>query len=409
MKKFIPVILGSDENVYGLCRSFYERYNIKPYVICSKRLNATKYSKILTIKEVENFTLNEIFLETLIDTAINLKKDYEKLMLISCSEYYTTLIVNNKKELEKYYENKFLDKETLDKFIGKDKFYDLCKKYKLPYPKTIICKLKDRDKIHEKIKFDYPVVLKPNNSGSTSWLEAKIKDKEKAYILKNEKELIKTIKNINKSDYKDNLIIQEYIKGDDTSMRVINAYSSRDGIVRMISMGNVLLEEYHPNTIGNYSAIISNTEEIKLLEKVKDFLEKINYVGFSNFDFKYDEKSKNYKCFEINFRQGRSSYFTEASGISLAELITDDLIYKKKKKPIIGCPNKILWQNVPDIVLNKYVTNKNLKEEIDSLRKENKVVHTLYYKKDLNILRKLLINKKYNTDIKIYEEYFKTK
>lgn len=409
MKKFIPVILGSDENVYGLCRSFYEKYNIKPIVLCSRRLNATKYSKILNIKEVKNLTDNDTFIETLTFLAADLKKNYERLMLISCSEYYTTLIVNNKKELERYFENKFLDKETLDKFITKEKFYNLCKKYKLPYPKTIICKLKDRDNVDKKINFNYPIVLKPNNSGSTMWLEAKIKDKQKAYIIKNEKELIKIIKNINKSEYKDSLIIQEFIKGDDSSMRVINAYSSRDGKVRMISMGNVVLEEYHPNTIGNYAAIISNVEEVKLLEKVKNFLEKINYVGFSNFDFKYDSSSKTYKCFEINFRQGRSSYFTEASGISLAEIITEDLIYKKKKKPIIGCPNKVLWQNVPDEVINKYISNEKLIEEIKNLRKEKKVVHTLYYKKDLNILRRLLINKKYSTDIKIYEEFFKDK
>lgn len=405
-QEFMPVLLGSDDNVYGLSRSFYEKYGIKPIALCKARLNPTKYTKIIEFKLVENLSSNDVFLNAVINLAKELKKKYKKLILIPCSDYYLDLIVENKDEIEKYYENKFITKENLDTFVTKDKFYDLCEKYNLTYPKTIICKYSDRNNIHEKITFDYPIVLKPNNSNSTDYLNAEFKGKKKAYIIKDESELKEVIKNINTSNYKDNLIIQEFIEGDDTHMRVVNAYCNKNGKVKMIALGNIVLEEYYPTTIGNYASIITDNKEKELLKEVKNFLEKIKYTGFANFDFKYDEKDKKYKCFEINPRQGRSSFFVEASGISLAQVITDDLVFNKDYKDIIGCPNKVLWMNIPTDLLNTYVKNKKVLNEANKLIKENKVVHTLFYDKDMSLLRKSHLKRLYNIQYKLYDEYF---
>ena len=37
--------------------------------------------------------------------------------------------------------------------------------------------------------------------------------------------------------------------------------------------------------------------------KVKNLLEDLHYVGFSNFDIKYDKRDGKYRFFEINTRQ----------------------------------------------------------------------------------------------------------
>ena len=67
----------------------------------------------------------------------------------------------------------------------------------------------------------------------------------------------------------------------------------------------------------------------ELSERMKNFLEDIGYIGFSNFDMKYDPRDGQYKLFEMNLRQGRSSFFVTAAGYNLAKFLVDDVIYNK--------------------------------------------------------------------------------
>ena len=50
---FLPVLLGSDMNVYGMARSFHEAYGIKSVAVGKGRLNATSHSRIVSVEEVE--------------------------------------------------------------------------------------------------------------------------------------------------------------------------------------------------------------------------------------------------------------------------------------------------------------------------------------------------------------------
>ncbi len=399
------VILGSDENAYGMSRVIYKTYKEKPLVLCSRILYPTMFSKIVDIKVIENFDTESVCIKSLINVGETLKKTTKNIILIPCSDSYMEYVVKNQDLLSGLFLNKFISYNLLKSFITKDKFYNLCDKYKLRYPKSVIIKESDRLDILKKIRFKYPLILKPNNSNSSEYLHAEFPNKKKVFLIKSETELIQTVNNINKSNYKDNLIVQEFIKGDDTNNLVINAYSSTDGKVRMMGIGRPVLEEYHPKVLGNYAAIISEVGYKEVMNDVKNFLENIKYVGFSNFDFKYNEIDKKYYCFEINYRQGRSSYFLNECGVNLIELLTDDLVYKKRKD-IIYPTKKILWLNVPYIVTKKYINNTKVLEEISELKNKKEVYHTLFDKKDLSLIRYINLKKVYFSKTRQYKKYF---
>lgn len=399
------VILGSDENAYGMSRVIYKTYKEKPLVLCSRILYPTMFSKIVDIKVIENFDTESVCIKSLINVGETLKKATKNIILIPCSDSYMEYVVKNQDLLSGLFLNKFISYNLLKSFITKDKFYNLCDKYKLRYPKSVIIKESDRLDILKKIRFKYPLILKPNNSNSSEYLHAEFPNKKKVFLINSETELIQTVNNINKSNYKDNLIVQEFIKGDDTNNLVINAYSSTDGKVRMMGIGRPVLEEYHPKVLGNYAAIISEVGYKEVMNDVKNFLENIKYVGFSNFDFKYNEIDKKYYCFEINYRQGRSSYFLNECGVNLIELLTDDLVYKKRKD-IIYPTKKILWLNVPYIVTKKYINNTKVLEEISELKNKKEVYHTLFDKKDLSLIRYINLKKVYFSKTRQYKKYF---
>jgi D-aspartate ligase len=215
---------------------------------------------------------------------------------------------------------------------------------------------------------------------------------------------------MNKSDYNDNLIIQELIPGDDTAMRVMNCYSDNNGIVRLMCLGRPVLEEYTPLALGNYAAILTDIDKTdesrnRIFGQIKNFLESIKYTGFSNFDMKYDAKSGEYKLLDFNPRQGRSSFFVSAAGYNSAEFLTDNAVYNKTKDTVYA-DSDMLWLSIPKSVLLKYVENAEVIERVKRLIKEKKYKYTLLYKKDMNPKRFLRIKLFYNKHKKDYKTYF---
>lgn len=394
--KFLPVILGTDANAYGLARSFYDEYKIKALALGTVALKETKNSKIVDTIIEPNLKDNNIFLNTL----KNIKNENQNktLILLSCAEWYTDLIVNNKKILEKDFYLPFMDKKTKDLLEDKESFYNVCEKYNLDYPSTYIITKENKENIN--LPFDFPVALKPSNS--TEYSKVEFEGKEKSYKINSQERLIDVVNSIFNSGYDKHIVVQDFIPGLDDTMWVLNCYSDKNGKVKMMCLGRCILEEHTPYGIGNYKAIISD-ENNEIYERIKNFLEDIKYVGFSNFDLKYDYRDKKYKLFEINIRQGRSSYFTTAAGLNLSKFIIEDI--SNENKDIVYNTNKHLWLAVPISVLKKYVLNKDILKEALKLIKEKKYSYTLKNPSDNNIYRKFWTFIMYAKDYQRFKKY----
>ncbi len=398
-EKFLPIILGTDANAYGLARSFNDKYNIKSLAIGSFPLRETRNSKIMDVKIVSNLADEKILLDTLLKLGKEYKQKYDYLILLSCAEWYTDPIVNNFEQLSKYYILPFMNKKLKDQLEDKESFYNICEKYNLDYPKTYI--VTNQNKTNIKLPFDFPVALKASNS--TLYSQINFEGKEKSYKINNQTQLEKTVNQIFEAGYQGHIVIQDFIPGADDTMYVLNCYSNKEGKVKMMCLGRCILEEHSPYGIGNYRAIISEGNK-QIYEKIQHFLEDIKYIGFSNFDLKYDYRDHKYKLFEINIRQGRSSYFTTAAGLNMAKYLVEDYILNQNNETEYNY-NKFLWLHTPKKILDKYVYNPEVLNEAKKLIKEKKYAYTLINKKDNSLTRKFWIKRIYNKDYGTFKLY----
>lgn len=370
--EFIPVLFGNDINVYSVARAFYEEYGLKSKCFC-KALKSTCYkSKMIDLEQVDGLDTKDIFLKT-----INTYADShsgKKILAIGCGDNYVKCICINKDRLSPNIIAPYAEYDFLEALMDKEKFYRLCEKHGIDYPKTIICTKKNKDSLD--IPFEAPYILKPANQ--VQYYIHKFEGQKKVFKLNTKEELFSTLDKIYKAGYSDHMIIQDFLPGDDTNMRVLTCYSDKNAKVKMMCLGHVLLEEHTPYGIGNHAVIITEYEEA-LMNKFKKLLEDIGYIGFSNFDIKYDSRDGRYKAFEINTRQGRSNFYVTGSGHSVARLFAEDYIYDRQLKEDIA-KNEYLWMVVPKGVAFKYAPA--YRDKMKRLIAENKYVNPLFFKED---------------------------
>ena len=139
---------------------------------------------------------------------------------------------------------------------------------------------------------------------------------------------------------------------------------------------------------------------------VKSFLESIEYRGFANLDFKYDVRDKTFKAFEINIRQGRSSYYMTAAGNNFVRYLVTDLI-DEEKDDYKDFTDEHLWYITSKYVLKNY-TGENDRKKIIGLLKENKTSYGLSYGSNFNMYRFWVALRRKLSTTKYYRLYCQT-
>ncbi|MCD8211977.1 MAG: ATP-grasp domain-containing protein, partial [Oscillospiraceae bacterium] len=323
-RDFLPVILGGDINTYSLARSFHEAYGIKSVAISLVRSRLCGDSVIIENLIVPGMDQQDIFLDTLLKLAQERGKD-KKLLLLACGDWYIRLVVENRAQLEPYYLIPYVSEELLNRLVLKESFYELCDEVGVPYPKTYIYDFQNPPEKLE-LPFPYPVIAKPASSALYHYSE--FPGKKKVFCLDTPEQLNKVLEDVRGSGYDGKFLLQEFIPGDDTEMRILTCYCDRNAKVRFMAFGQTLLEDKGDNGIGNPVAII-NRVNLPVMEHAKRLLEYVGYTGFANFDIKHDPRDDSYRYFELNARLGRSNYYITGSGFNAVKWIVEDLIEKK--------------------------------------------------------------------------------
>lgn len=383
---FIPIIVGTDMNAYNMAISFHEEYNIKPVLVGRSPLSFTQLSTITDCIELHpQLGEKETFVSFLKEISEKYAVPGKKMLLIGTNDLYVRLIIENKEQLKEHYIFNYISEPLMNDLLVKSNFYKLCAEHGIDTPKTYFHSCKEDKLFTEEVTF--PVIIKPSNG--VEYYKNPFEGQQKVYKVDSLEEIQSVVQEIKASGYREDLIIQDYIPGDDTFMWDSVFYMNSRGKAELITYAQVVLQEHTVTAIGNYTALITRYNEEMML-KLKGFLEAINYVGYANFDLKYDERDGKFKVFEVNIRQGRSSYYITACGHNMAKYFVDDLIHRKEKKLTL-LNEKFLFTVVPKIVLRKFVANPEIRAEVNELISSGKYGNPLFYKKDRSFKRKIYL------------------
>ncbi len=385
-KEFMAVLLGSDINTYSMARAFHEAYQIKSKVIGKFYTGPSYQSKIIDFYARPDIDQKEIFVKELNDFAA--QHTDKKLILLGCGDNYVRQIIENKNELDPNYIIPYIDQDLMETLIKKEAFYEMCEKHGISYPKTFIYRQEMGNNFT--VDFGFPMILKPSNS--VDYFAHEFPTQNKVYTIKSREELEQVIHDIYEAGYSDTLILQDFIPGDDTYMHVMTCYSDQNGKVKLMCLGHTMLEEHTPHGIGNHAVIINEHNEA-LANQLKEFLESIHYVGFSNFDIKYDERNGTYNVFEINLRQGRSNFYVTGAGYNLAKYLVEDVIYGNDTGFTIA-NKEHLWSMIPLKIAYTYVKNPEYVQKMRALVKSKQFVNPLFYKGDNHFIRFLKLKRR---------------
>lgn len=216
---------------------------------------------------------------------------------------------------------KYVGSSTLTNSVCLEKEFTkiICSKYSIPTsPYTIIRKKEDVNNFN--IPFDYPVIVKPVDSGSSIGIN----------IAKNKTELRKNINYALK--FSNKVIIEKFIKARELECAVL---IDKDE-VHISSVGEITYNsefyDYDAKYINDSKIYIPSNISKKVSEEIQNYVRTIVKIldikQISRVDFLYDEENDKVYLIEINTLPGftKTSMYPELlkkSGISYKDLITN--------------------------------------------------------------------------------------
>ncbi|WP_454853700.1 carboxylate--amine ligase [Promicromonospora soli] len=364
-----PVILGGDAGAYSLARAFHEGYGVRSTVVSIRPTPNVAHSSI--IRNVVEPRLDDpaVMVELIRRIAATAPGP---VIALTCVDWYVRALAEHRAQLEDVAVVPYPSVELLDRVMDKQRFSELCQELDVPHPRTAV---RDGGEPVGDLDLSFPVIAKPGDN--TAWHQVSFPGKAKVHLVRDPAELAELLRAAGDAGYRRPMIIQEYVPGDDSQMRIMTTYSDREGAVRMAWGGRVLLEEHTPGTLGNPAAILTGR-----LSQVEDdarrLVEYLGWTGFANFDVKMDPRTGVGHFFELNPRTGRSNYYLTASGLNPAAYWMGDFL--TGSWPNAAEPLEVLYRIVPGFLLDKYVNDESVRAAV----RRAPVVHPLKYRRDLS-------------------------
>ncbi|MCL2137298.1 MAG: ATP-grasp domain-containing protein [Coriobacteriia bacterium] len=395
---FIPLIFAADINVYSLSRAFHEQYGIVSAGYGIASAGPINHTSIIDYQSVPRADQPDV-LPGLINDFANTYAD-QQILVFGCGDNYVRRISSAKGSYPDNVVVPYMDFPDLYRLANKQSFYAICDQYGIVHPATYIYREPDGGLLD--LAFEAPYIVKPANS--VSWWENPFDEQRKVHLVEGFEELKALLSTIYAAGYPDEMIIQEYIPGDDYNLIVLTQYFDQHGVLKMSCSGRVLLEEHTAHGIGN-SAVIISEDHLEIADQLGSLLANEGFRGFACFDIKYDGRDGKYKVLEVNTRQGRGHYYVTGSGLNVARFVTEDLIYNRPLLPELKAIEPYLWYVTPLSVARQCAIDAGLKDQVDEVLRSGRSGNPLDYRADRSFPRSLWLAKYTRQQGERYQEY----
>jgi D-aspartate ligase len=318
-------------------------------------------------------------------------------MVVTCVDWYIQALAQYRAKIEDVAVVPYTSLDRINHVVDKQQFSQLCVAIGVPHPRTEVRagggELGD-------FSLRFPVIAKPGNN--VTWHHTQFAGKQKVHYIPTRDKLEWLLATAGNAGYHDPFIIQEFVPGDDSQMRIMTTFSDQNGRVRWAHGGKVLLEEHTPGTLGNPAAIL--TGPLPAIEAdARRLVEHMGWTGFANFDIKVDPRDGVGYFFELNPRTGRSNYYLTASGINPAIFWVAEHLQGGNLPDVRRTP--ILYRIVPRLLLRQYAGQ----ETRAAIARVTRVAHPLKYPGDRSWKRDLWVRLAELNQFRKFFRYYRPK
>ncbi|MBP8272014.1 MAG: ATP-grasp domain-containing protein [Sphaerotilus sp.] len=212
--------------------------------------------------------------------------------------------------------------------MDKRAFSALAERCQLPTPRTFAPRtLDDVERIADELT--YPAIAKP--SLPTSWKHPELPREirtAKAIVLQSREELLQVCRAV--LPWGLALILQEYVPGDDSAHYDVHACIDRQGVARATFCGRKW--RIHPPHVGS-GCHVEALHEPALEALVIDILQRLDYRGIANLNFKRHSVTGEFKLLEINARVSQWTILTTRAGVNLPWIVYREICGLAQEAP----------------------------------------------------------------------------
>ena len=301
---------GQDGHAASTARSLHEIKGAKVFAIIESRITAGYGSRYIDKKIL--YKREEVYGEDFKKFLYELLAKYKIDVIISLGDKSARIISYYKEDIESKFGSicAVQSFKLFDSAQNKQKLMSICEANNLPHPRTR--KIENNEaSISAAAKYvGFPAILKPDVGAGA-----------RGIVYVDSVEQIKDKISTTLTVY-DTCTLQEFIQHNGTYFNVM-LFRDKNGEILNYSIMKIM--RYFPLKGGTscYCMTIDNPYLVDICAKV---LEKLDWVGFADFDIMQEKGSNDFKILEINPRIPASIHSAFVSGINFPKMIVEEAL-----------------------------------------------------------------------------------